>query len=58
MVVYNGVVSDKIREILGEFKDDAIVNNSDCSGDGNATKYTVNYDNESDLVNYAKDSEF
>lgn len=29
MVVYNGIVSDKIREILGEFKDDAIVNNSE-----------------------------
>lgn len=58
MVVYNGVVSDKIREILGEFKDDAIVNNSDNSGNGNTTKYTVNYNNESDLANYATDSEF
>lgn len=58
MIVYNGVVSDKIRWILGEFNNDAIVNNSDNSGNGNATKYTINYDNESDLANYATDIEF
>lgn len=34
------------------------MNSSDKSGDGNATKYVVNYDNESDLANYATDSEF